>query len=91
MFSKVLVVLIDDDVDGNLDFSREFCTFAICDANNDKEDMMASTAKIIIWWLKTELFPKRPAFLYSVMLIMTIKMIMMMLNLSQGVLLPCTQ
>ena len=33
MFSKVIVVLIDDDVDGNLDFSREFCTFALCDAN----------------------------------------------------------
>ena len=39
MFSKAIVVLIDDDVDGNLDFSREFCTFALCDANNDEEDI----------------------------------------------------
>ena len=50
MFSKVIVVLIDDDVDGNLDFSREFCIFALCDANNDEEDMMSSMAKIIMWW-----------------------------------------
>ena len=50
MFSKAIVVLIDDDVDGNLDFSREFCTFALCDANNDEEDMMSSMAKMIMWW-----------------------------------------
>ena len=80
MFSKVIVVLIDDDVDGNLDFSREFCTFALCNANNDEEDMMSSIAKMIMWWLKTEPFPSRPDHLFSVMLIMMKMMVMMLVD-----------
>ena len=98
-------------------------TFALCDANDDEEDMRSSMAKMIMWWLKTEPFPRSPAPLYSVTLIMMKMMVMMLvktatfskeacslvlsdadngedqddddvggqLNLSQGVLLPCTQ